>query len=353
MHRIDHPTAAPGNLFTEGDPLSGTPATVVTDDWANAVQEEIVALIEGAGLTLNKASNTQLLTAILSGALTLLNKTLTSPTINGTGTMSGMTSTDGFRATGAPISGGSNNPNISIFNGVPGTKETYFLGGEYQTLADTAAFIARSKDHSTQSGQASIFTSNAGAAVVALQAAANGIVNLPVGLQIGGVGQPNLGSLTASPAQLNALVNGMLASVENASSDTQTAAVTTTGSTDVLTLTTAGNVVAGDVGIITVDFQAQTLGAATGQFQIGPRLQSSGVNFVGLGSGVEWGQSSNYEVAIYGNMGQNFSITLPFRITTTGTARTFTLRRYVAMMPGGGSVVSRFHSMSLRWLYKQ
>jgi microcystin-dependent protein len=66
MHRIDHATATVDNLFTEGDPVGGIAATVMTDDWANAVQEEICEVVETAGLTLNKADNTQLRVAIQS-----------------------------------------------------------------------------------------------------------------------------------------------------------------------------------------------------------------------------------------------------------------------------------------------
>ena len=64
-HRIDHVTAAPGGLFTEGNPATGTPATRVTDDWLNdTVQEEICGVIEADGITLDKANNKQLLQAI-------------------------------------------------------------------------------------------------------------------------------------------------------------------------------------------------------------------------------------------------------------------------------------------------
>lgn len=63
MHRIDHETAVNG-LFTEGNQLDNVPATRITDDWMNAVQEEIVAVILAAGLALNKANNGQLLAAI-------------------------------------------------------------------------------------------------------------------------------------------------------------------------------------------------------------------------------------------------------------------------------------------------
>lgn len=64
MHRIDGPGATVNNKFTEGDPVSAVPATEVTDDWLNAVQEEIAGVILSAGMTLSKANNAQLLAAI-------------------------------------------------------------------------------------------------------------------------------------------------------------------------------------------------------------------------------------------------------------------------------------------------
>lgn len=77
MHRIDGPTAAaalpaPGAVigtpgyFTGGDPLTNTPATVPGPDWANAIQEEIAAVVEHAGIQLDKTDNAQLLAAILA-----------------------------------------------------------------------------------------------------------------------------------------------------------------------------------------------------------------------------------------------------------------------------------------------
>ena len=65
MHRIDTPTATSDGLFTEGDPLVPTPATVVSADWLNSVQEELATIVTNAGLELQKADNTQVLTAIL------------------------------------------------------------------------------------------------------------------------------------------------------------------------------------------------------------------------------------------------------------------------------------------------
>lgn len=64
MHRIDSPGATPDNRFTEGDPVAAVPATEVTADWLNAVQEEIAAVIEGAAIELDKEDNGQLLQAI-------------------------------------------------------------------------------------------------------------------------------------------------------------------------------------------------------------------------------------------------------------------------------------------------
>jgi len=81
MFRIDNSTVAlviptpaavgphPNGFFTKGNPGTGVPATIVDDDWANAVQEEICYCIEQAGLTLSKTDRTQLKQAmqILSG----------------------------------------------------------------------------------------------------------------------------------------------------------------------------------------------------------------------------------------------------------------------------------------------
>ena len=64
MHRIDSSTATPDNRFTEGDPTIPVPATTVTAAWLNAVQEEAVAIVLAAGMTLDKNNNAQVLAAI-------------------------------------------------------------------------------------------------------------------------------------------------------------------------------------------------------------------------------------------------------------------------------------------------
>jgi len=63
MHKIDGPGHV-DNTYTEGNPTTGTPATVVTADWLNAVQTEIANVITEQGIALNKADNTQLNAAI-------------------------------------------------------------------------------------------------------------------------------------------------------------------------------------------------------------------------------------------------------------------------------------------------
>lgn len=86
MHRIDDPSAVaalptpkqPGSpgFFTSGSPTTGQEATIVTDDWANSVQEEIAYIIEQSGLTLSKTDRTQLFQAL--GRLT--RRRLSAPT---------------------------------------------------------------------------------------------------------------------------------------------------------------------------------------------------------------------------------------------------------------------------------
>lgn len=79
MHRIDGPGATVDNKFTEGDPAAATPATTVTDDWLNDLQENVCKVIEDAGIALLKGSYSQLKNAIASmisnSSLDLLNTT--------------------------------------------------------------------------------------------------------------------------------------------------------------------------------------------------------------------------------------------------------------------------------------
>ncbi|WP_339500227.1 hypothetical protein [Pseudomonas silesiensis] len=64
MHRIDVPSATVDHLFTEGSPTAGVPATIVTADWMNDVQEEVMSVLEAAGIAPVKGTQDQLLKAI-------------------------------------------------------------------------------------------------------------------------------------------------------------------------------------------------------------------------------------------------------------------------------------------------
>ncbi len=67
MHKIDSNGATIDNKFTEGSVSLVIPATVVSAAWLNAVQGEIVKVVEEAGLTLLTSgtdTEDQLLTAI-------------------------------------------------------------------------------------------------------------------------------------------------------------------------------------------------------------------------------------------------------------------------------------------------
>lgn len=56
MRRNAGEDAAPGNLFTDGDPETSTPASVVGSDFLNIMQEELASVIEGAGLTIDQSN---------------------------------------------------------------------------------------------------------------------------------------------------------------------------------------------------------------------------------------------------------------------------------------------------------
>lgn len=64
MHRIDGPGATVDNRFTDGDPVGGVQATMVTDDWANDVQEELMSILAAGGVTPVKGTQNQVLSAL-------------------------------------------------------------------------------------------------------------------------------------------------------------------------------------------------------------------------------------------------------------------------------------------------
>jgi hypothetical protein len=85
MQRIDGPTAvtvlaAPAAVsgtpgyFSNGDPSAEIPPTIVDADFLNNLQEEVIAVIVGAGIVPSKASHTQLRDAIntIAGGISLV-----------------------------------------------------------------------------------------------------------------------------------------------------------------------------------------------------------------------------------------------------------------------------------------
>ncbi|WP_052131841.1 hypothetical protein [Caballeronia zhejiangensis] len=86
MFRIDDPTAATTlptpeaagteGYFTEGNPTSGTPATIVRGSWMNMIQEELRAVVVAGGLTPSKTTYTQVRDAIKAIAIGQFAQTL-------------------------------------------------------------------------------------------------------------------------------------------------------------------------------------------------------------------------------------------------------------------------------------
>lgn len=60
MRRID----SPSGFFVDGNAGNGTPGTILTAAWLNAVQEEIISVLSAAGVAIDAAKTDQLSTAI-------------------------------------------------------------------------------------------------------------------------------------------------------------------------------------------------------------------------------------------------------------------------------------------------
>ena len=133
MHRIDTSTAqvdkfgAGKNGFTGGNPQTGELPTALDADFFDSVQEEIASLIEAAGISLSKASNNQLLSAVIGlvGPGRLLNV----QTFKSSGVYTPTPGTKKVRVkmTGGGGAGGGTAPTSSsqIASGVGGNSGTY------------------------------------------------------------------------------------------------------------------------------------------------------------------------------------------------------------------------------------
>src|SRR5579872_2896702 len=58
------PAAGTPQYATSGDPVTATPATVFPAYQYNAIQEELIAIIDAAGIAHDKTNNAQVLAAI-------------------------------------------------------------------------------------------------------------------------------------------------------------------------------------------------------------------------------------------------------------------------------------------------
>ena len=63
MHKIDSPNAVSGQFATNAG-LSGQDPTYLTPEWCNAVQDELINVIQAAGIAPSKPDNAQLLDAL-------------------------------------------------------------------------------------------------------------------------------------------------------------------------------------------------------------------------------------------------------------------------------------------------
>ena len=98
MKKISDSTnrATAAGEFTEGNPAAGADATLIKSNWLNAIQRELVALVQGAGIALSKDDDAQVFKAVkaLAGAAADFLKLKNLPT-----TLSGYGITDGFAST--------------------------------------------------------------------------------------------------------------------------------------------------------------------------------------------------------------------------------------------------------------
>lgn len=177
MFRIDNSTAisalptvpAPGTpgFFTRGNVTTALAPTIVDDWWLNTIQEEIVAVVQGAGITLDKTNRTQLLAAIQAIAIA------SSPNLSGYLPLSG----------GTLYKTGTDTPLIIHGDGMARIQFQATGLGTWRAGVHSAGQFALYQDTPAQ---------------VRLSIDVNGLVNIPQNLSVNGtaniIGQASLGS---------------------------------------------------------------------------------------------------------------------------------------------------------------
>ena len=178
MHRIDTSTATSDGLFTEGDPLAPTPATVVSADWLNAVQEEIVSTLSAAGIVPDKSDNTQLAAAI--SALILAQKIKLTDRVNLTDSATAASATAVKTAYDAaqaklPLGGGAMTGSIQIndpanvIGSAPSAdlERGLFLGDKNSVIMGGFDIIQHASDNAKRT---QMFAKNASGAIASIAA---------------------------------------------------------------------------------------------------------------------------------------------------------------------------------------
>jgi hypothetical protein len=136
MHKVDADGATAGNEFTDGVPTI-TEATNLAAKWHNAVQRELVAVVEGAGLVLSDADDNQVLDAltILYGRLAAANTWALLQTLSKGLTATGdtnavaVTGTGNGTGAGGAFTGGATGPGLTATAGGVNANGGTFAGG--------------------------------------------------------------------------------------------------------------------------------------------------------------------------------------------------------------------------------
>ena len=66
MDKYTDPSATPSGEFTDGDPQLDIPRSLMTAQWPNMIQRELISLVQGAGLPLDAQDFSQVLQAVIS-----------------------------------------------------------------------------------------------------------------------------------------------------------------------------------------------------------------------------------------------------------------------------------------------
>ena len=172
--------------------------------------------------------------------------------------LSGKTATDGFRVTGGDLTIRPASGTVArVLAGTAAETALTVTAGGYTSQNDSGMVAVYSSDDATYPGIVALIGSNGTAGATGLTVSATGVVNIPVGLQIGGV------AVGASPAEINSVCDGRPLIVDSA--DTGTWGCGSGGTT--LDLLDLGTVTAGDI-FLAHGYGIGSKGATAGQNKV-------------------------------------------------------------------------------------